>query len=94
MCPACRIDLALVAAVLAADGAVPHAAVGRLVLLGELGLDGSVRAVCGMLPALPAPARVGYRSVVVPAANAEEAALVETVEVLPAATLAKLVARA
>jgi magnesium chelatase family protein len=85
-------DLALAAAVLAASGAVPHAAVDRLVLLGELGLDGSVRAIRGVLPAVLAAARAGHAQVVVPAANADEAALAETVEVLAAGTLGELVA--
>jgi magnesium chelatase family protein len=85
-------DLALAAAVLAAAEAVPQAAVERLVLLGELGLDGSVRGIRGVLPAVLAAAAAGHRQVVVPAANAEEAALVERVEVLPVGTLAQLVA--
>ncbi|SEL85524.1 magnesium chelatase family protein [Blastococcus sp. DSM 46786] len=85
-------DLALAAAVLAAAGAVPEAAVDRLVLLGELGLDGSVRAIRGVLPAVLAAARAGHDQVVVPAANAAEAALVDRVEVLAVATLTQLVA--
>jgi magnesium chelatase family protein len=85
-------DLALATAVLAADGAVPAESVGRLVLLGELGLDGSVRAVRGVLPAVLAAARAGHPTVVVPAGNADEAALVEGVEVLAAGTLTEVVA--
>jgi magnesium chelatase family protein len=81
-------DLALAAAVLAASGAVPARSVDQLVLLGELGLDGSVRAIRGVLPAVLAAARAGHRQVVVPAPNADEAALVDRIEVLPAATLA------
>ncbi|MEX5720053.1 YifB family Mg chelatase-like AAA ATPase [Geodermatophilus maliterrae] len=85
-------DLALAAAVLAAAGAVPTDAADGLVLLGELGLDGSVRAVRGVLPAVLAATAAGHGTVVVPAGNAEEAALVHGVEVLPAATLGDLVA--
>src|SRR4051794_15255076 len=85
-------DLALAAAVLAASGAVPQESVDRLVLLGELGLDGSVRGIRGVLPAVLAAARAGHSQVVVPAANAEEAALVDSVEVLAAHTLAEVVA--
>ena len=76
---------------LAASGAVPRRSVDRLVLLGELGLDGSVRAIRGVLPAVLAAARAGHRQVVVPAANADEAALVDAIEVLPATTLAEVV---
>jgi magnesium chelatase family protein len=85
-------DLALAAAVLAASGAVPERSVDRLVLLGELGLDGTVRAIRGVLPAVLAAARAGHRQVVVPEANADEAALVDRIEVLPAATLAQVIA--
>jgi magnesium chelatase family protein len=83
-------DLALAAAVLAAAGVVPAAAVDRLVLLGELGLDGSVRGIRGVLPAVLAAARAGHRQVVVPMANADEAALVEGSEVLAVTTLGEL----
>ncbi|RBY86291.1 YifB family Mg chelatase-like AAA ATPase [Blastococcus sp. TF02A-30] len=85
-------DLALAAAVLAAAGTVPGAAIQRLVLLGELGLDGSVRPIRGVLPAVLAAAEAGHRQVVVPAANADEAALVAGVEVLAVASLGQLVA--
>ena len=85
-------DLALAAAVLAASGAVPRRSVDRLVLLGELGLDGSVRGIRGVLPAVLAAARAGHAQVVVPAANAEEAALVDSVEVLAAHTLGEVLA--
>src|SRR4029453_4314996 len=85
-------DLALAAAVLAASGAVPVGWGGRVGLLGELGPDGSVRGIRGVLPAVLAAARAGHRQVVVPAANAEEAALVESVEVLAADSLADVVA--
>ena len=84
-------DLALAAAVLAAAGTVRRRAVDQLVLLGELGLDGSVRAIRGVLPAVLAAARAGHGQVVVPLANAAEAALVERVEVLAVGTLAELV---
>ena len=83
-------DLALAAAVLAAAGAVPRRSVERLVLLGELGLDGSVRAIRGVLPAVLAAAAAGHTQVVVPAGNADEAALVEDVEVLAAETLTQV----
>jgi magnesium chelatase family protein len=63
-----------------------------LVLLGELGLDGSVRGIRGVLPAVLAAARAGHRQVVVPAANAEEAALADRVEVLAARTLGEVLA--
>ncbi|NEK86959.1 YifB family Mg chelatase-like AAA ATPase [Blastococcus saxobsidens] len=85
-------DLALAAAVLAASGAVRRRAVDRLVLLGELGLDGAVRGIRGVLPAVLAAARAGHVQVVVPMANAAEAALVDRVQVLAVETLTQLLA--
>jgi magnesium chelatase family protein len=84
-------DLALAVAVLAAAGTVPARSIDRLVLLGELGLDGSVRPIRGVLPAVLAAARAGHGQVVVPAANADEAALVEGIEVLAVGSLGQVV---
>lgn len=84
-------DLALAAAVLAAAGTVSRGSVRRLVLLGELGLDGTVRGIRGVLPCVLAAARAGHAQVVVPVDNADEAALVDGIEVLAAATLSDLV---
>jgi magnesium chelatase family protein len=85
-------DLALAVAVLAAAKVLPAARVEDLVLLGELGLDGSVRAVRGVLPGVLAAARAGHRVVVVPRDNADEAGLVEGIDVLAAGTLGQVVA--
>jgi magnesium chelatase family protein len=85
-------DLAVAVAVLAGAGVLPRAAADDLVLLGELGLDGSLRAVRGVLPAALAAVQAGHRRVVVPAENADEAALVEGMEVLGATSLRQVVA--
>ncbi len=69
-------DLPIAIAVLAAAGLVPAEVVAPMVHIGELGLDGSVRPVRGVLPAVLAAARLGVEAVVVPADNAAEAALV------------------
>ncbi len=55
-------DLAIAAAVLAAQAAVPAGVFDRAVLLGELGLDGRVRPVRGVLPAVAAAARRASRA--------------------------------
>ncbi|HEY2172575.1 MAG TPA: YifB family Mg chelatase-like AAA ATPase [Mycobacteriales bacterium] len=86
-----RFDLALAAAVLAAAGTVPRAALADLVVLGELALDGKVRAVRGVLPAVLTAARAGLARVVVPVDNLAEAALVPDIAVCAAPTLADLV---
>ena len=68
-------DLALAAAVLAAQGVVPADALAGRVLLGELGLDGHVRAVRGVLPAALTARAAGIERLVVPLANLAEAQL-------------------
>jgi magnesium chelatase family protein len=67
-------DLAIVMAALAAAGDLRGC--GRTVFLAELGLDGKLRSVRGVLPAVMAAVRSGHTEVVVAAGNHAEAALV------------------
>ena len=83
-------DLALAAAVLCADEVVDQESLRGVVLLGELGLDGSVRGVAGVLPALIS-VRSAFRRAVVPAANLAEAQLVPGLEVVGVRSLRDLV---
>ena len=85
-------DLAVAAAVLAGAGRCDPAAVARHVHLGELALDGRLRPVRGVLPAVAAAVAAGRPAVVVPRANAAEAALVPGARVRPVACLAELAA--
>ncbi|WP_347355020.1 ATP-binding protein, partial [Intrasporangium sp.] len=86
-------DLATFVAVAAAMRVIPQRVVEHVVHIGELGLDGTVRPVPGVLPAVHAAALAGVRHVVVPVDNAAEARLVSSVKVHPAATIAELVTR-
>ncbi len=72
-----HFDLAIVAAVEAADEKFDRAVLEHMVLFGELGLDGRVRPVRGLLPALLAAVTAGFSTAVVPAAQLREAQLVE-----------------
>lgn len=85
-------DLAVAAAVLGAAEVVDPGAIADLVLIGELGLDGRVRPVRGILPAVLAAAEAGYRHVVVPQQCAAEAMLVPDVSVLGVRSLRQLIA--
>lgn len=85
-------DLAIAVAVLAAARQLPAQAAADVVHVGELSLDGTLRPVRGVLPMVAAAARLGVRRVVVPPANAAEAALVPGVEVVPAADLQQVAA--
>ncbi|GAA5181952.1 YifB family Mg chelatase-like AAA ATPase [Rugosimonospora acidiphila] len=84
-------DLAVAVSILAAAGVLPLAPLQGVVLLGELGLDGAVRPVRGVLPSVLAAAREGVRRVVVPAGNVREAALVPGVTVRATDCLRRLV---
>jgi magnesium chelatase family protein len=83
-------DLALASAVLSAHGKKEWERLEKTLLLGELALDGRVRAVKGVLPAVITAKREGWPSVVVPVDNLREASLVDGVEVLGARTLGQL----
>jgi magnesium chelatase family protein len=85
-------DLAIAVAVLTAAHVVPAAVPRAVVHLGELGLDGRLRSVRGVLPAVLAAANAGVESVVVPAANEVEASVVPGIEVRGVVSLAGLVA--
>ncbi|MHA6784449.1 YifB family Mg chelatase-like AAA ATPase [Pseudonocardia saturnea] len=85
-------DLALACCVLAAGEQVPQRSLDRTVLLGELALDGRLRSVRGILPALLAARAAGLRRVVVPESALPEAALVPDLEVHGAADLREVLA--
>jgi magnesium chelatase family protein len=85
-------DLALACSVLGAGEVLAQAALDGTVLLGELALDGRLRAVRGVLPCLIAAREAGMRRAVVPEAVLAEAALVEGIEVHGAARLADVLA--
>ena len=85
-------DLGIAVSVLAAAGTVPTAAIEGVTFLGELGLDGQLRPVCGVLPAVAAAASAGFHKVAVPEISAPEATLVPEVVVLGALTLGALLA--
>lgn len=86
-------DLPIAIAALAAAELVKAHVVEGIVHIGELGLDGSIRPVRGVLPVVLAAARLGMAQIVVPAANGAEAALVPGIMVVPARHLRDLVAR-
>jgi magnesium chelatase family protein len=83
-------DLGIAAAIAAAAGIVPAARLSGMVFMGELGLDGRVRPVPGVLPAAAAAVGAGFATMVVAPENVPEAALVPDVRVLCAPSLGAL----
>ncbi len=84
-------DLAIAMALLAASDLCPQEPLERTCFLGELSLDGRLRPVPGGLSAALACAKGGKKRLVVPEANAREAAIANDVDVYPAATLAEVI---
>jgi magnesium chelatase family protein len=84
-------DLATAVGLLAADGELASAPLADVLLVGELALDGTVRAVAGVLPMMLTARARGLRAAVVPADNAAEAALVSGLRVYPVHTLPEAV---
>jgi len=80
-------DLAIAIGILAAAGKVPRAAASQVMFFGELGLDGRLRPVRGVLPAVARAVENGFGKVMVAGQNAAEAALVPGVRVIAADSL-------
>jgi magnesium chelatase family protein len=85
-------DLPIAVGLLAAMEVVPREALDRVLLLGELSLDGGLRRVSGGLPVAMFARTAGYRAVVLPRACANEAAALTEVPVLAADSLPEVAA--
>jgi magnesium chelatase family protein len=85
-------DLGIACAILAASEAVRASSLDGLVFVGELGLDGKIRPVPGVLPAAACAVAAGFAGIVVSADNAQEAALVPELKVVAAPTLSAVLA--
>lgn len=80
-------DLPIAIGILAAQGIVPAEALPETLVLGELSLDGRIQPTRGVLPIVAAARRWGVRFVLLPAANASEAAVVLNHGLLPVSSL-------
>jgi magnesium chelatase family protein len=88
-----RYDLPIALGLIAAEelAGLPENAFDGKAFLGELALDGSLRHVTGILPAVLACRAKGITTIVVPAANGPEAALVPDITVIAAGSLTEVV---
>jgi magnesium chelatase family protein len=85
-------DLAIAAGVLAASGQLPAHALERLAVFGELSLGGGLRPCRGVLAVAEGTLRAGLDGLVVPRERAQEAALIEGLDIIGASTLAEVAA--
>lgn len=88
----CALDLPIAIGLMRLDRGYPAAPFDGLIVMGELGLDGTIRKVPGVLAAAMLARERGMRGVVVPAANAREAAVVDGIEVYAVDHLSQIVA--
>ena len=84
-------DLPIALGILAATGVVPQNRLSEYLILGELSLDGRIKAVRGSLPVALLARNSNFRGMILPRENASEAAVVDGVEVLSVPTLGELV---
>ncbi len=85
-------DLPIAVGILAASGFLQRDYLAKVVLLGELALDGALRPIKGALPLAIAAREAGIKGLIVPKENAREAAIVDGVKVLGVSNLLEVVA--
>lgn len=84
-------DLSIAIGILVAGGYIKQEQTDQLCFIGELSLDGKIRAVNGMLPLLISAREQGAKRIVIPAGNIGEASYIEGVEVYAIETLKEVV---
>jgi magnesium chelatase family protein len=81
------LDLPIAVSILMNNRGVPQTGLKKIAIIGELSLDGNVRAVDGVLPIAIAAKRDEIDTLIVPHENAEEAAIIEDLIVIPVTSL-------
>jgi len=84
-------DLPMAIGILAATGLVPPAILASHIIIGELSLDGSIRAIKGALSIAIMAKDMGLQGIYLPSENAMEAAVVKGIDIQPVSTLPQLV---
>lgn len=80
-------DLAIAMGILTATNQASIDNAQQYIYIGELGLDGSIRKINGLMPMLIAMRLDGYKKVIIPFDNSNEASYIEGIEVYPAKSL-------
>jgi len=87
-----NFDLPIAVAILASNGIIESNKHNNFIIIGELGLDGGVRSVMGILPALISARKLGYTNFIVPKQNEKEASYIDGVNVYAVSNLSETVA--
>lgn len=83
-------DLPIAIAILRETGQLKHPDADAIIFAGELGLDGSLRSIRGSIAMAETAKQAGFKTIVLPQQNAQQAALVTDIDVIGIATLAEL----
>lgn len=81
------VDLPVAVAILVAMGEISEDNVKNCVIMGELGLDGEIKPVKGVLPIVTKAKEMGIRTVLLPKDNSREGAVVEGIKVVGVTSL-------
>ncbi len=84
-------DLPIAIGILAASDQANASRLNEYMLLGELSLDGDVKAMTGILPIALAAKEHGFKGIIIPAENAHEAIMVKDIEIIPVKTLKEVI---
>ena len=84
-------DLPIAIGILAASEQINADKVGDYIILGELSLDGSLKAIKGALPIAIQAVKENFKGIILPAENAREAAVVNNLEVYGAHNIQEVV---
>jgi magnesium chelatase family protein len=84
-------DLPIAIGILAGAEKIKHERIGDYLMMGELSLDGSLRAVRGVLPIAIKARECGFKGMILPACNAREAAVVKDIEVYGCENLSEVI---
>ena len=88
---AASFDLPIALGLLVASGQLASDVLGQYAAIGELALDGTIRPAKGALSMALSAKEQGLKGFIVPAANAQEAAVVEGIEIIPVTSLTEAV---
>jgi magnesium chelatase family protein len=86
------VDLPVAVGILTAIGEISEDSLQDTVVLGELGLDGEIKAVKGTLPIVMKAKEMGYRTVILPKANSREGAVIDGIKIIGVSSLQEAVA--
>ena len=85
------VDLPVAVGILTAMGEISEKALEDTVVLGELGLDGEIKAIKGTLPIVMKAREMGYKTIILPKVNSKEGAVIDGIKIIGVSSLQEVV---